>query len=336
MEAFMRTLFLGLVASTALCAPASADPMRDLAAQMFGPLPAIMEPEGNPLTPEKIELGQLLFHDSRLSADWQVSCASCHDLTKGGADGLASVNGHAGQAGPRNASTVLNAMLNEAGYWDGRDEDIAQQDKSLVVSGLALMNVPETIVATLQSMPGYVESFAAAFPEDAEPVTHDNAILAIEAFQATLLAPAPFDAWLEGDDDALSPEARAGLELFDIYGCSFCHYGPNLGGLGHYPFGLVDSEATGLTVSEGSGEDFLFRASPLRNVALTAPYFHAGQVADLATAVEVMAESQLGTALATEETAQIVAFLESLSGTLPEMADLALPDETDATPRPAE
>lgn len=338
----MRSLFLSLVATTALCAPVMADPLRDMASQIFGPLPdAPAEMDGNPVTPEKVALGQSLFFDARLSSSWEVSCVSCHDLAAGGADATSTSLGHVGQPAPRNVSTVVNAMLNESQFWDGRDEDIALQTDGIVKAGLAAMNAPEAVVATLQSMPGYVDSFAAAFPGEADAVTYDNAARAIEAFQATLLAPAPFDAWLKGDDAALSDQAKAGLQLFNDYGCSFCHYGPNLGGMGYYPFGLVEKPADELvegedafTVSEGTGEDFVFRAAPLRNIALTAPYFHAGQVADLATAVEVMAESQLGSQLEPEQTAQIVAFLESLSGTLPEMAEAVLPPETDATPRP--
>ena len=159
---------------------------------------------------------------------------------------------------------------------------------------------------------------AEQLPGEADPVTFDNMARAIEAFEATLITPAPFDAWLQGDDAALTAEAQAGLQLFLERGCSFCHYGLNLGGDGYYPFGLVDAEgAQGYALGDTSDAGLDFRAAPLRNVALTAPYFHSGKVADLGVAVSVMAESQLGAPLAPEETARIVAFLESLTGAPP-------------------
>jgi cytochrome c peroxidase len=193
-------------------------------------------------------------------------------------------------------------------------------------------------------MPAYVDWFRAAFPDQPDPVSFDNMARAIEVFEATLITPSPFDAWLNGDDAALSEDAKAGLTLFIDKGCAACHSGVNVGGHGYYPFGLVEKPGADVlpvgdkgrfAVTETADDEYVFRASPLRNIALTAPYFHSGKVWDLSVAVEIMAESQLGEALAPTETAQMVAFLDSLTGTLPEVTLPVLPPETASTPRPS-
>ena len=185
--------------------------------------------------------------------------------------------------------------------------------------------------------------FTVAFPDEQDPVSFDNMARAIEAFEATLITPAPFDAWLNGDDAALSDDAKAGLAVFMDKGCSSCHSGVNVGGHGYYPFGLVEKPGADVlpegdkgrfAVTETVDDEYVFRASPLRNVAVTAPYFHSGKVWDLKVAVEIMAESQLGEALTDEEATQVVAFLDSLTGTVPEVTLPVLPPETATTPRP--
>lgn len=318
-----------LVASV-LSGPVMADPLRDAAKEFFPPLPSsIPEPGGQAVTPEQIALGRSLFHDPRLSASGTMSCNSCHNLAEGGDDGLPTWVGQDGQPGLRNTPTILNSVLNPVHFWDGREADIALQADGPRLAGLALMNTPEAAVAALKAIPERLAGFAAAFPDEADPVTLRNLDRAILAYEATLLTPAPFDAWLEGDDAALTAEAKEGLRLFIDKGCAFCHYGPNLGGDGYYPLGLVEKpeadvlssdEAERFAVAEGDAEDFVFRTAPLRNIALTAPYFHSGKISDLGVAVDIMATRQLGWSLAEGETARIVDFLESLTGTLPEGA----------------
>lgn len=316
----MQRLIPGLAMTMALAGPAVADPLRDMALGLFGPLPdAVTEVEGVPVTPALVDLGRVLFFDPRLSAQGQLSCAGCHDLASGGDDGRVVMVGQDGTEGLRNTSTVLNAVLNDVHFWDGREADRAMQAGGPVRAGLALLDSPEPMLARLQAVPGYDALFSAAFP--GEPITADSLALALEAFAATLLTPAPFDAWLKGDDSALSAEAKAGVQLFNDRGCSLCHYGPMLGGADYYPLGLVelpgiDIKAEDETAAGEGADEFVFRTAPLRNVALTAPYFHSGKVADLAGAVDVMAAGQLGSPLAPEETAQIVAFLDSLTGSL--------------------
>lgn len=340
-----RVIVLAL-ATTALGLPALADDLRDTALATFKPLPSTVPAVAeNPITPEKIDLGRALFFDPRLSASGVFSCASCHNLATGGDDNMETSIGHGWQKGPRNAPTALNAVLNEAQFWDGRAEDLKAQAKGPVQAGVEMANTPENVVVTLKSMPAYGDWFAAAFPGEADPVTFDNMARAIEAFEATLITPAPFDAWLNGDDAAMSEDAKAGLALFMDKGCSACHSGVNVGGHGYYPFGLVEKPGADVLpagdkgrfkVTETASDEYVFRAAPLRNIALTAPYFHSGKVWDLPVAVEIMAESQLGEALKPEETAQLVAFLDSLTGTLPAITVPVLPPETATTPRPTQ
>lgn len=341
MRPILTLAFLG----SALAGAAGADDLRDRAAEMFKPLPSTVPAVAdNPATPEKIALGKALFFDPRLSASGVFSCYSCHNLTTGGDDNMETSVGHGWQKGPRNSPTVLNSVLNEAQFWDGRAEDLKEQAKGPVQAGVEMANTPDNVVVTLGSMPAYVGWFQAAFPGEADPVSFDNMARAIETFEATLITPAPFDAWLNGDDAALSGDAKAGLALFMDKGCASCHSGVNVGGHGYYPFGLVEKPGADVlpagdkgrfAVTETASDEYVFRASPLRNIALTAPYFHSGKVWDLSVAVEIMAESQLGEALAPQETAQLVAFLDSLTGTLPEVTLPILPAETATTPRPA-
>jgi cytochrome c peroxidase len=341
----MQRTVLGVALTVALTgAAARADDLRDAAMFLFAPLPSTTPAVAdNPFTRAKIELGKALFFDPRLSASGVFSCSSCHNLATGGDDNIETSIGHGWQKGPRNTPTVLNSVLNEAQFWDGRAEDLKAQAKTPVQAGGQMANTPETVVTTLRSMPAYVGWFRGAFPDDADPVSFDNMARALEAFEATLITPAPFDAWLNGDEGALSADARAGLTLFIEKGCASCHKGVNVGGHGYYPFGLVENPGADLLPAGDKGrfavtstaiDEYFFRAAPLRNIAVTAPYFHSGKVWDLKVAVEIMAESQLGEELAGPEAEQIVAFLESLTGTLPPVTVPVLPAETAATPRP--
>ncbi len=305
----MRHIISTLMISTALAAPALADDMRDDALDLFKALPSTVPAvAGNPITPTKIELGKMLFFDPRLSASGVFSCNSCHNLTTGGDDNLETSIGHGWQKGPRNSPTVLNAVLNEAQFWDGRAADLADQAKGPIQAGVEMAK-------------------------------------AIEAFEATLLTPAPFDAWLNGDDAALDAEQLADLGLFIDKGCVSCHSGVNVGGHGYYPFGLIEKPGGDIlpegdkgrfAVTETADDEYVFRASPLRNITETAPDFHSGKVWDLKVAVQIMVESQLGEELSDTETGQIVAFLGSLTGPVPAVTVPSLPAETATTPRPSE
>jgi cytochrome c peroxidase len=204
---------------------------------------------------------------------------------------------------------------------------------------------PDHVIKTLTSMPGYVDLFKKAFPNDASPVSFDNFAKAVEAFEATLITPAsPFDQYLEGDANALNAQEKAGLKLFIDKGCSACHNGVNVGGEAYFPFGVVEKPGADVlppgdkgrfAVTKTATDEYVFRAAPLRNVTLRAPYFHSGQVWSLKQAVGVMGEAQLGAKLTDKEEDDIVAFLGSLTGQLPKIDYPVLPTRTDTTPQPS-
>lgn len=329
-----------------LSSAASADEeLRQRARAMFGAIPdRAPEVEGNEITPEKVELGKMLFFEPRLSSSHLISCNTCHNVGLGGDDDQPTSIGHGWQRGPRNSPTVFNAVFNVAQFWDGRAEDLAEQAKGPVQAGVEMASTPERVVRTLKSMPEYVERFETSFPGQDDPVTFDNMALAIEAFEATLLTPdAPFDRFLEGSDSALSEDQQRGLGLFIEKGCVGCHGGVNFGGQGYYPFGLVqrpgaeilpEGDKGRFEVTQTATDEYVFRASPLRNIALTAPYFHSGAVWSLEEAVSVMGDAQLGTELTDAEVKAITAFLESLTGEIPTIDYPELPVSTSSTPRP--
>ncbi|WP_295443203.1 cytochrome-c peroxidase [uncultured Thiodictyon sp.] len=298
----------------------------------------------NPMTHEKIDLGAMLFFEPRLSASGLISCATCHNLSIGGDDNQSTSVGHGWQKGPRNAPTVLNAVYNTAQFWDGRAADLKAQAKGPIQAGPEMNNKPEAVVATLKSMPEYVERFRRAFPGETDPVTFDNMAKAIEAFEATLVTPsAPFDTWLEGDDAAMTSEQKEGLALFIGKGCTACHTGVNVGGQAYFPFGLIKKPGADIlplgdkgrfAVTKTATDEYVFRAGPLRNIALTAPYFHSGQVWDLEEAVGIMSNAQLGKELSGHDAKQIAIFLTALTGQQPQVMVPILPVETKDTPKP--
>jgi cytochrome c peroxidase len=286
----------------------------------------------------------MLFFEPRLSKSGTISCNSCHNLSMGGDDNLPTSVGHGWQKGPRNSPTVLNAVFNVAQFWDGRAEDLKAQAKGPIQAGVEMANHPPVVVETLKSMPDYVARFRAAFPDEADPVTFDNVARAIEVYEATLITPdAPFDRYLKGDTTALNELERAGLRTFMNKGCMSCHSGVNFGGQAYYPFGVIKKPGADIlppgdrgrfAVTNTASDDYVFRAAPLRNIALTAPYFHSGQVWSLEEAVAVMSSSQLGATLEDAEVKEIAAFLRTLTGRQPAVVLPELPAETGTTPRP--
>lgn len=332
------------VPEQALGAPA--DDLMARAQAVFKPIPArAPDPEGNPVTEEKVALGGQLFFDGRLSSSGVISCNSCHNIGMGGVDGVPTSIGHGFQKGPRNAPTVFNAVFNVAQFWDGRAADLMEQAKGPIEAAVEMNARPDEVLATLRSIPGYAEQFDLAFPGESEPLTYDNIARAIEAFEVTLVTPdAPFDQYLRGDNGALDAQARRGLAAFMDRGCIACHNGVNLGGTAYFPFGLVSRPGAELLppgdkgrfeVTRTATDEYVFRAAPLRNVALTAPYFHTGQVWSLHEAVEVMGTAQLGTELTSDEVDDIVAFLGTLTGEQPRMEYPVLPVRGIDTPPPS-
>lgn len=339
-------MFASLVAGLAMGSSAlAADGLREKAQQHFQPIPSMVPSvKDNAVTREKVVLGEMLFFDPRLSASGLISCNTCHNLGMGGDDNLETSIGHGWQKGPRNAPTVLNAVFNVAQFWDGRAADLKAQAKGPVQAGVEMASTPALVEETLRSMPEYVERFTKAFPGEKTPVNFDNMAKAIEAFEATLLTPASrFDQFLEGSDNALSKDEKAGLELFVDKGCAGCHNGVNVGGNGYYPFGVVEKPGAEVlpagdkgryAVTKTASDEYVFRAPPLRNIELTAPYFHSGTVWSLEQAVGIMGTTQLGVELKDKEVKAITAFLRTLSGQQPRVEYPILPVSTDKTPKP--
>ena len=321
------------------------DTLRTTAAAMFGTIPETVESlRGQPLSQAQVELGHMLFFDPRLSRSHLITCNTCHSLGTGGADNVPVSIGHGWQRGPRNSPTVLNAVFNAAQFWDGRAADLAEQAKGPVQASVEMNSTPELVVETLESIPEYVERFGQAFPGQAKPVSFDNMALALEAFEATLVTPdSRFDRWLLGDDDAIDATERRGLELFVSSGCASCHNGRNFGGQTYFPFGVIERPGADILplgdkgrfeVTATASDEYVFRAAPLRNVALTAPYFHSGQVWDLEQAVAIMGTAQLGRELDDPQAKAIAAFLRTLTGRQPTVEYPILPPSTASTPRP--
>jgi cytochrome c peroxidase len=298
------------------------------AQELFQPLPPDMATPDSPTTPERVELGRKLFFDPRMTIDSNVSCASCHQPARYGTDGLAKAMGVKERPHPRNAPTILNAGLNFIIHWRGDRESLEDQVIKAITSPITSGQSDEkAVLDRLEQIPGYAALFKAAFPNDPGPMTGQNVAKAIGAYERTLVTPSPFDRYLAGDVDALSPKARAGLDTFMNTGCITCHNGVLVGGGMYRKFGVVEDywKATGsktidtgrADVTKNPDDLYVFRVASLRNVAMTAPYFHDGSVPTLPAAVKVMARVQLGATLGDAETNDIVAFLESLTGELP-------------------
>jgi cytochrome c peroxidase len=308
--------------AAAMAGAAKADePLRREAAALFGRIEA---GSASPASPEA-RLGRALFWDSRVSADGKTACASCHAAGDWGADRRPASIDARGEATSRHSPTVFNAMSQPALRWLGdRKSGAAQAEGSLTGSmGFASKKDGVAMLARLD----YLPAFRAAYPQDPQPLSARNYGRAIEAYEATLATPAPFDRFLAGDDGALSEPQQAGLRAFIATGCAGCHNGPLLGGAAFQRFGVVKDywRETGskkidlgrFAATKKEEDRYVFRVPMLRNVAKTAPYFHDGSVASLERAVRVMGAVQLGRALDDAGVASIVAFLESLTGEVP-------------------
>jgi cytochrome c peroxidase len=321
------------------------DTLMSEAKSIFEPIPnQAPEIKGNKATNVKVELGKMLFFDPRLSKSGFISCNSCHNVGMGGADYQETSTGHGWKQGPRNAPTVLNSVFNVAQFWDGRAKDLAEQAKGPIQAGVEMNNTPKNVVKTLKSMPEYVELFKKSFPKQKDPVTFDNMAKAIEVFEATLITPdSKFDQYLKGNEYALDKSEREGLRLFIDNGCSSCHSGVNMGGDDYYSMGVVKMPADRImagdkgryAVTQAEDDEFSFKSPSLRNIDLTAPYFHSGKVWTLEEAVEVMNDSQIGANLSKSDINKIVKFLKTATGKQPKVEYPILPAATNSTLRPA-
>ncbi len=307
------------------------------AEQTWLALPAIAPaPADNPTTPAKVELGKMLYFDTRLSSSGNVSCFSCHNVMEGGDDHRPTSIGVHGHVGGRNAPTVWNAAFLSSQFWDGRAATLEDQAKGPPANPIEMgMANLDAVIDRVKHIPGYRPYFEQAFGAG-EVVTMDNAAKAIAAYERTLITPdSPYDRYAKGDRTALTEQQARGLTRFADTGCVTCHQGPNFSGpamapgsglfmkfptyanspyVAKYDF-LSDSGRA--TVTKLDADKNMWRVPSLRNLVFTAPYFHNGLVHTMDEAVRVMASTQLNKTLSDGEVADIVACLETLSGPFP-------------------
>ena len=291
------------------------------------PFSALSAPKN--LVPAKVELGALLFHDVRLSKDNTISCASCHDLNRGGADGRQFAIGVNGASGDVNSPTVFNSSLNFRQFWDGRANSLNDQIEGPVHNPIEMASDWPQIIEKLKADQNIVARFDKIYGNGLKEQNLKNAIIEFERSLVTLNS--PFDRYLQGDSWALSGDQVRGFEKFKSYGCVSCHQGQNLGGnmfqnlgvSGDYfkdRGGYFKSDLGRFNVTGIETDKHMFRVPSLRNVALTSPYFHDGTVKTLKEAVQKMGKYQLGRELSDADTNDLVAFLKSLTGERPTTA----------------
>jgi cytochrome c peroxidase len=293
----------------------------------------------------KVELGKKLFFEPRLSKSGWITCNSCHNLSTGGADNLPSSIGHKWFLGPINSPTVLNSKFNLAQFWDGRAKDLKEQAGGPIANPLEMGSNHELAVSILQSIPEYLQWFSEVYgAKDMyvdEKITIDQVTDAIAAFEETLITPnSKFDQWLNGYDNAIAEIEKEGYKLFKDKGCIACHNGVGVGGNSFQKFGIAKSYEKDIhtlgryNVTKDENDKYYFKVPLLRNIELTAPYFHDASTWDLSEAVNIMAEYQLGLSLTESETGKIVAFLRTLTGDQPSVVFPTLPPSTTTTPKP--
>lgn len=301
--------------------------------------PEVMRETLQPLPEEhgqdlaKAELGDKLFHDVRLSRNNTVSCATCHDLATGGTDRLPVSLGIERQRVPVNSPTVFNAGFNIEQFWDGRAESLEDQASGPVTDPSEMDSSWEQAIGKLVDDAAFTEEFEAVYPDGYSAANLEDAIA---AFERTLLTPSPFDAYLKGDEDALTEEQVRGYALFKEHSCVMCHAGVNIGGQSFELMGLrgdyfgdrdqeiADADYGHYNVTEDEYDRHRFKTPTLRNVALSSPYMHDGTVDTMEEAVDVMMEYMVDDVLSTDERGAVVAFLESLTG---ELGGVSLDDE---------
>ncbi|QKG28621.1 cytochrome-c peroxidase [Campylobacter sp. RM16187] len=285
-----------------------------------------------PTTMAAYELGKRLYFDPRLSKSGIISCNTCHNLGLGGVDGVPASTGHKWMPNPHhvNAPTVYNSVFNAVQFWDGRAAHLAAQAAGPMTALPEMASTPELVVDRLKSIPAYVAEFKNAFNSE---INFDLVTTAIGIFERTLVTPSRFDKFLEGDKNALNEAEKKGLKMFLDKGCASCHNGVNLGGT-LQPFEVAGKyEFANIGDFKGDANGMV-KAPTLRNVELTAPYYHNGAIWSLSDAVKAMGSIQLGIEINDVEAASIVTFLNSLTGTMPKVEYPMFPASTDKTSKP--
>ncbi len=333
-----RLIGLCVIFLVAMACLTSADPTPELAKTPLG-LPPLPIPADNAMTPEKIELGKLLYFDTRLSKDGTVSCATCHSPTMAWTEHRQSSQGIGGQVGNRNSPTVINAAYATSQFWDGRAKTLEEQALGPIENPIEMGHKLDAMIQDLSKIDGYRERFQAVF---GTPVTKEGVAKAIAAFERTVLSGnSAYDRYKAGDKTALSEAQQRGLQLYEDQ-CATCHTPPLMSNYRFYNAGVGAKKAkpdAGLMDVTKKQKDFgKFRAPALREVANTGPYFHDGSAATLADAVELMANGGIDNPnlsaqlraireaeLSPQDRADLVEFLKALSGDYPRIEAPKLP-----------
>ncbi len=272
---------------------------------------------------KKAALGNKLYHDTRLSGDNTISCASCHGLDEGGCDQDKCATGIKGQLGPINTPTVYNARYNVVQFWDGRAKDLKDQAGGPVTNPIEMGGDWKNVIPKLQADPEYKQAFEQLY---AGNMTEENIRDAIATFEETLITPnSRFDQYLRGESDALTDEELKGYDAFVKVGCTSCHLGPAVGGTHFEKMGrekdyfqdrgnLTEADYGRFNVTKKESDRYKFKVPILRNVEVTYPYFHDARTKDLKEAIELMGTYQLGRKLSAEQTQALEKFLLTLTG----------------------
>ena len=303
-----RALFMTLVVFNISNAQTSINQDR-----MITPLPTSI-----PYDKEKAMLGKQLYMDTSLSKDGKVSCNTCHDLKRYGVDNeIFSIGADGVLDEPFNSPTTFNSVFNFVQFWDGKAKNLADQAKNPFINPkeMALKDEAE-VVKRVEANAKYKASFDKIYGQ----ITMQNITDAIAEFEKTLITPnSPFDRYLNGDENAISSQAKRGWEAFKSNGCIACHQGQNVGGTMYQKIGIFEpypnQENLGrYEITKIESDKMVFKVPSLRNVAKTAPYYHDGSIPTLDACVQFMAYYQSGRFIDQQTVDDIVAFLESLTG----------------------
>lgn len=293
----------------------------------------LIDNPANPITQKKAELGKMLFFEPRISKSGLISCNTCHNLAIGGDDNLPAAVGHKWRQNPHHlgSPTVYNAVFNDVQFWDGRAKDLEAQAQGPILASPEMAATKESVVKTITSMPAYVKLFEEAYGKDVK-IDYETITKTIGLFERTLVTPSRYDAFLQGNDAALTQGEKKGLGLFIQKGCVSCHNGVGLGG-SMAPF-EVAAKYKYRDVGDFKGDkNGMVKVPTLRNITETAPYFHNGQITTLQEAIKEMGRVQLGVKITSEEAKSIEQFLGALKGEKPRMSYPILPEENANTPK---
>ena len=301
----------------------------ELAAAEFKNEPIRPIPDSVAVDAAKVQLGKELYHDTRLSGDGTISCASCHAIETAGVDNHQFSDGIGGQLGGINAPTSYNSVFNFVQFWDGRAATLAEQAAGPPLNPVEMGSKSfDEIAARLAADDDFNKRFLASYPEGLNEKTITDAIA---EYEKTLLTPnSPFDRYLKGDKGAMTAEQIEGYAIFKDYKCATCHAGVNMGGLSYEMMGqranyfqdreinaksgLTDSDNGRWAQTKVERDRYRFKTPTLRNVSLTWPYYHDGSVATLEKAIEMMAEYQVGRKMPEAEIAKVKTFLDAQTG----------------------